>query len=100
MKFETKGVDATHPELQEFRRAWMEATEQENMLVTGKPAPLSAAQRLVIDLFTNHDSGYRHMDGEVTMPSINPGQVEFEAIVRGRNRALAEAFHRSNGGGV
>jgi len=97
MKFKIEGVDPNAKELQLFHQAWKRQTEQENTnLAGGLQRPLSSAQRLVIDLYCGQDSDERYAGGdhEIEIEAMYLAQMELEALFRGRQLALVEAFHR------
>lgn len=90
MKFEIEGVYPDE-ELDAFHAAWTRYTEQENAILSGEKRELSSAQKFVIDLYCEKDDEWSTAH-DLVIRSLWPGQIEFEAILRGRNRALAEAL--------
>lgn len=96
MRFEIQGVHQD-AELDAFHAAWTRYTEHENEVLSGEKRELSPAQKFVIDLYCGRDEDYRQPNGlpydlDPVVRSLWPGQIEVEAILRGRNRALAEAL--------
>jgi hypothetical protein len=87
------GVKKDAPELLVFRKEWKEATMRENLLIRvtkEKTESLSILQDFVIDLFC----GFIEDPLPETLSSIGAAQIEFEALLRGRQIALASAFVR------
>lgn len=95
MKFKIEGI--THDaELESFYMDWMQFTVEENSILGGERR-LSSAQKLAIDLFCEKDEDYAEkatFEEELTVGTIAVAQMEFEALSRGRQRALARAFQR------
>lgn len=87
-----RDVDPNAKELQRFRAEWSAATVRENAYLTknSQAKRLSQAQSFTIDLWC----GVVQWENSSPIYSILSGQVEFEALVRGRQIALAAAFHR------
>lgn len=85
------GVDPNSEDLKAFHADWCRFAAEENAAVSGERhlVKLSVAQRMLIDVFC----GIEH-DVPEKVGTIFPAQVELEALFRGRQRALAEAFHR------
>ncbi len=97
MKFDIKGIDPSHPDVQAFREEWIQLTRDENGLLSGGRY-MSGLQKMVIDLCCGYDSPYMLINptsfGEMVISSDYPPQQEMEALFRARNRALANALQR------
>lgn len=93
MLLDILGVKKDAPELLLFRKEWKEATRRENLLIrvtTKLEDGLSPLQDFTIDLFC----GFIEDPLPETLSSIGAAQIEFEALLRGRQIALASAFVR------
>lgn len=97
MIFKINGI-VKGPELDEFRALWTEYTELENGYLTSKArCEASSAQLFVIDLFTGYDEPYVEdnlCEADHLLETILPAQMELEALLRARARALAEMLGR------
>jgi len=93
IKLDIQGVDPEADDLKHFHADWCKCTAEENMIVSGQRnrAQLSMAQRFVIDMFCGMEQ-----ETPETVGTVFPAQVELEALFRGRQRALAAAFHRGD----
>ena len=92
MRLELLGIKKDAPELLEFRATWKAATARENVILTMNPGnqKLSALQEYTIDLFC----GIETDPLPEVLTSRFPTQMEFEALVRGRQIALANALNK------
>lgn len=88
MKFTAKGVNPLAKETLAFKKTWLQLTEHENALIFGDSGKeVSGVQRLVIEAFCGG-----HVDNGEDYATLNYAQGEFEALMRARNIALAEAM--------
>lgn len=93
MRLSILGVKTDAPELLSFRKIWKEATARENVLLNMHPeGKLSSLQEFTIDLFC----GFLPEPLPEVLSSDRPAQIEMEALQRGRQLALADAFSKGH----
>lgn len=97
MRFDIKGIEPSHPDVERFRKDWLGLIIEENHLINGPEdsGELSTGQLFIVNLCTGRDGDYRDSapfkvnEDEHVITMVRPPQAEMEAIFRARNRALA-----------
>ena len=87
MKFEPVGVIQGEA-MDKFRDLWIIFTGQENGYLSKVFKDVSPMQRMIIDMTTGKSEPYANSEDMVIVGQL-PAQMEVEALVRARSRALA-----------